>query len=42
MTKEACAYENDVPMMVAEDYSISHGAWIAFRGSIKIELDEIN
>jgi hypothetical protein len=42
MTKEACAYENDVLMMVAEDYSIAHCVWISFRGSVKIELDEIS
>jgi hypothetical protein len=42
MTKGACTYENDVPMMVVEDYSIARCAWIAFRGSVKIELDEID
>jgi len=42
MTKGAYTYENDVPMMVAKDYSIACCAQIAFRGSVKIELDEIN
>jgi hypothetical protein len=42
MTKGALVYENDVPMMVAKDYSIARCAWIAFRGSVKIELDEVD
>ena len=42
MTKVSCAYENDVPMVVAEDYTIACCSWIAFRGSVKIELDEIH
>jgi len=41
MTKGACAYDKDVPMMVAEDYSIACSSWIALRGPVKIELDEV-
>jgi hypothetical protein len=41
MPEGACAYDEDVPMMVAEDYSIACSPWIALRGSVKIELDEI-
>jgi hypothetical protein len=37
----AGAYDENVPMMVAEDYSIAGSPWITLRGSIKIELDEI-
>jgi hypothetical protein len=41
MTEGAYAYEKDFPMMVAEDYPIACYSWIAFRGPVKIELDEI-
>jgi hypothetical protein len=41
MTKVACVYEYDVPLMVVEDYSISCYTWIALRGTIKIEFNEI-
>ena len=41
MTEETCTYEKDVPMMVAEDYSEACSSWIALRGPVKIELDEI-
>jgi hypothetical protein len=28
--------------MVAKDYSVARCSWIAFRGSVKIELDEVD
>jgi hypothetical protein len=42
MTKGACVNENDVSMMVAKNYSITECSWISFRGSVNVELDEVN
>jgi hypothetical protein len=41
MTYGASVDEKDVPMMVAEDYYVASSSWIALKGPVKIELDEI-
>ena len=42
MTKGACVNENDVSKAVAENNSVTRCSWIAFRGSVKVELDEVD
>jgi len=35
------ADEKDVPIVIAENYSIACWSWIALRGPVEIELDEV-
>jgi hypothetical protein len=35
------ANEKDVPIVIAENYSIAYWSWIALRGPVEIDLDEV-